>query len=278
MIALLLALALAQAPLPQADEIMLRVAANQDRAEALRAKWIYHQQLHVRSTGSDHKLHREEASEFNVVPGPGGTTRNVVVISGRYLHKGKYVEYRQTTAAKLEGEDAEEIEEVRKQLTGDEGARDGLSRKLFPLTAPEIVRYNFTLRGVEDFRGTPVYRLDFEPRPTPGHIDLDTSEGPWAGTVLISRDDFEPVLVTTRNYHRVPVAMKILMGVDVKGLGYSVQYQKVADGVWFPVSYGTEYSVRVLFGWSRTITASLTNSEFRKATVDSKALFDAVPN
>ncbi|MGC4053375.1 MAG: hypothetical protein QM757_29080 [Paludibaculum sp.] len=35
--------------------------------------------------------------------------------------------------------------------------------------------------------------------------------------------------------------MKILFGIDIKQLGFSVSYRKVDDGLWFPATYGTEF-------------------------------------
>ena len=52
-----------QAPLT-ADEIMSRVAANQDRAEILRQQYVYEQHVHVDSKLSNGKLMREDRLLF----------------------------------------------------------------------------------------------------------------------------------------------------------------------------------------------------------------------
>ena len=67
--------------------------------------------------------------------------------------------------------------------------------------------------------------------------------------------------------------MKTLLGTDVKGLGFSVAYQKFADGVWFPVSYGGEFELRVLFFYKRTISVSMTNTDFRRVDVNSQVSY-----
>src|SRR5271169_6096854 len=74
-----------------ADEIMHRVAANQDRAEELRSAYVYHQKVRVRSLDSKGKVRYEETSEYTALPGPQGTKKDLVSVSSRYLHKGKYV-------------------------------------------------------------------------------------------------------------------------------------------------------------------------------------------
>ena len=50
---------------------MARVAANQDRSEALRKQYVYKQQIHILTHKPGGKLMREETGEYNVVPNPG---------------------------------------------------------------------------------------------------------------------------------------------------------------------------------------------------------------
>jgi hypothetical protein len=72
----------------------------------------------------------------------------------------------------------------------------------------------------------------------------------------------------------MPMAVQILLGTNIRGLGFSVSYQKFADKVWFPVSYGGEFEVRGLFLYRRTITIALTNSDFRHTDVNSDVAYD----
>src|SRR4051794_22020980 len=76
-----------------ADEIMARVAANQDSAEALRRQYVYEQHVHVVSKQTNGKLMREETAEYDVAPTEDGTTKKLKTITGRYYQKGKYVEF-----------------------------------------------------------------------------------------------------------------------------------------------------------------------------------------
>lgn len=272
---LICAVMLLGAPPPSADEIMQRVAANQDRAQALRAAYVYQQKIFIRITDSKGKLRAQESNEYVVTPDATATKKTLASRSGRYWHKGRYVDYQQgdEDAAADDG-DVKTAAELRDELTGDEGSRDGLQRKLFPLRSGDIARYTFTLKGEETVRGIPVYRIAFAPAALKC-CEADTSEGPWAGEVLVSRDEFQPVEVVTRLAKPLPAAVRVLLGVNLHGVGYSVRYQKFDDGVWFPVSYGTEFFVRALFFWARHFTVSLANSGFHRADVKSTVRFPA---
>ena len=122
--------------------------------------------------------------------------------------------------------------------------------------------------GNEKFHGQPVFRVSFEPKP---HQDSDDSV--WKGEALIDAAEYQPVLVTTNMARSLPLAVKILLGTNIKGLGFSVSYQKFADGVWFPVSYGGEFDVRAVFFYKRTISVSMANTDFRQTDVNSNMAY-----
>ena len=69
---------------------------------------------------------------------------------------------------------------------------------------------------------------------------------------------------------KIPAAVRILLGTNVRQLGFSVAYIRVADGVWFPVSYGTEFRLDLFWGYKRTITMAMESAGFRKANATSK--------
>ena len=92
--------------------------------------------------------------------------------------------------------------------------------------------------------------------------------------VLVSRDDYQPVLITTEMAHKVPLLVRTMLGTNLHGLGFSVRYQKFDESLWFPVSYGTEFRVRALFFYNRSIVVSLENTGFRRAKIDSVISFD----
>jgi hypothetical protein len=49
-----------------------------------------------------------------------------------------------------------------------------------------------------------------------------------------------------------------------------VVYEARPDGVWFPVSFGTEFKLHVLFFFSREIAINAQNRDFEKTHVSSK--------
>jgi hypothetical protein len=152
-------------------------------------------------------------------------------------------------------------------MTGDKEAKDGIGHDLFPLTADEQAKYIFTLEGKDIYRGHNVYRISF--RPKPHEEDAD-----WKGEALIDVEECQPLLVSTRLAAHIPVAVKVLLGTDIKGLGFAVSYEKFDDGLWFPVSYGGEFHVRVVFFYSRNMSISMVNTGFTRAKVSSRIAYD----
>jgi hypothetical protein len=169
--------------------------------------------------------------------------------------------------------DADLIDGLSENLTNDKEARDGLAANLFPLTEKQQGQYQFHLKGSETFRGHPVYRVSFEPKAKEHLLDADDGAGIWKGEALIDAAEFQPVSIQTSLAFKIPTAVKILLGTNIAGLGYAVSYEKFDDGVWFPVSYGGEFSVRGLFFYKRIMSVSLVNGDFRKQDVNSRILY-----
>ncbi len=61
-----------------------------------------------------------------------------------------------------------------------------------------------------------------------------------------------------------------LLGTDLPGIGFNVEYRRFDEGVWFPVSFGTEFRLRAVFFINRDVSVSLENSSFEHARVESK--------
>ena len=69
--------------------------------------------------------------------------------------------------------------------------------------------------------------------------------------------------------------VRIFLGTNLSQTGFSVAYERVAENVWFPATYGTEFRFNVLWGYKRTVTLSLESSGFRKTDVNSAIHYDA---
>ncbi len=95
----------------------------------------------------------------------------------------------------------------------------------------------------------------------------------WKGEALIDAAEFQPVQVNTRMAAKVPLAVKTLLGTNIGGLGFSLTYQRIAEGVWFPVSYGGEFKFRGLFFYERSVTISMKNADFKKTDVTSNVAY-----
>src|ERR1035438_8444666 len=78
---------------PKAEEIMARVAANQDRSEELRKDYVYKQRIHIVTHKPRGRMMREETADYEVVALPDATTKQLKLLTGRYWEKGKYVEF-----------------------------------------------------------------------------------------------------------------------------------------------------------------------------------------
>jgi len=248
---------------PSAQEIMARVAANQDRAQKLRAEYIYQQHIHVATRRTNGKLVREEATDYLVTPTPTGIQKELKHIEGRYWYKGKYLDFQGEPVPEPDSLDGDLAHDFRGDWASDH-SKDGLAHDLFPLTSEEQKKYSFVLEGEETFRGRKVYRVKFRP--------ADKNEFAWAGEAVIDAEEFQPVTVFTHFSRRIPFAVRTLLGTDLPGIGFSVQYRRFDEGIWFPTSFGTEFRLHVLFFINRDITVSLENSAFERAKVQSKIL------
>jgi hypothetical protein len=238
-LALLFQLAL---KVPSLEDILSRVALNQARSQRLRLAYVYDQRLALRFHRGDGRVARDETREYTVTPLPRGVRKTLVQCQcPRPEHTRR-------------GLDLDEIlvEVFAEDLTDDPDSRDGIGHNLFPLSAHQQLKYIFTLQGTEDYQGQTVFRLAFRPR---------DKRGDWVGEALIEATEYQPVFVRTRMAHGVPLAVKTLLGSNLRGYGFAVTYARF-DDVWFPVSYGGEFSLRVLFGYKRAISVDLLNHGF----------------
>jgi hypothetical protein len=281
-----------------ADEIMARVAVNQDRTEAARTHYIYQQHIRMVSRKPGGKVMCEEVTDSRVSPQQKESQQQLITLDGRYWHKGAYVHYTtlqdqestepgekdaKTEKEELEGMDIDLVENLRKNLTNegpretpkqghvqvdvadkDDRSKDGLAKGPFPLTSEQQKKYLFKLEGRQTMNGRDVYHVSFRPK--------DKNEFDWKGEAFIDTHEFEPVVVYTEMSRKIPLAVRTLLGTNLPGLGFSVTYDRQADGVWFPVSFGTEFRMRVLFFIARDISMSLTNAHFEKTHSDVRIL------
>lgn len=256
---------------PPVEEILNRVAENQEKAAEARKTVVYRQDTFVRLLRTNGKMSREEKRQYTVAPDAKGFDKKLEKFEGRYERGGKILTYDKPDFQYKDTDiDGELIEDLTDDMINDKKSRDGISKDLFPLTKDEQTHYIFKFDGTRRIQGVDAYRVTFEPKKGK---DGDDSHC-WAGEALIHPEEFQPILVTTRFSLKIPRAVKILFGIDIKQLGFNVTYRKVDDGLWFPSTYGTEFGLKVLFGYKRNITMSLKNDDFRRTTAESSIVFE----
>jgi hypothetical protein len=253
---------------PTVDQIMARVAENQARAQDMRRAYVYNQKVLARFTRTSGKLAREERLEYLVTPTPGGIEKKLSHFEGKVQRNGRLISYDEPGKEIKDLDiDGDLIRDMVNDMTADKDSKDGIGHDLFPLTANEQAKYVYALEGKETYRGRAVYRVSF--RPKPHEEDAD-----WKGEALIDAAECQPVVVNTKFATHIPMAVKVLLGTDIKGLGFSVSYEKFDDGLWFPVSYGGEFHIRAVFFYARNMSISMVNSGFTRAKVSSKIAYD----
>jgi hypothetical protein len=261
---------LVAAQTPDVQDIMSRVAANQARTQEMRRQYVYTQKQTLRLVRGSGKLAREERREYVVTPGPERFKKTLAKFEGKYANKGQFFPYTEPDYHYKDVDiDGDLINSLSEDLTNDEKSKDGISCDLFPLTGSEQTKYKFRLIGEEKYRGKTVFRVGFEPDRA-HHPD---NGGIWKGEALIDKEEYQPILITTKLAIHIPAAVKILLGTNIKGLGFSLSYQKFSEGVWFPVSYGGEFDVRGLFFYKRVMSVALTNGDFHKLDVNSSVAY-----
>ncbi|MGP0074358.1 MAG: hypothetical protein ACLPWF_20780 [Bryobacteraceae bacterium] len=260
-----------------ADAIMARVAANQDRAEAERSHYVYVQQARVVSRKGETVL-CEQVTDFRVTPSATGSDQQLLKVDGRVRRKHRYVTYTAlpTVHKVADGEldieigddDRNLVESLRTSFT-DAKSRDGINSGLFPLTSKNQAQYRFQLIGRERTKGRDVFHIEFRPKAK--------DDFGWKGDAYIDAAVFEPVVVSTGMARKVPFAVRTLLGTNLPGLGFTVTYAPLQDGVWVPASFGTEFKIHVLFFYARDITINVENRDFVKTHVESNIVGIAEP-
>ncbi len=234
---------------------MARVAANQEKSVEARKQFVYHQEELIAMRKSNGAVDCEQKRQYSVAPGAKGVSRRVLVSE-------------KLPRACMANFDMEGAESGTAEKPGD-----GIPRDLFPLRAKEQPQYDYKLEGVETYKGRAAYRVSFRPN---HRRDEDGDEGYWKGEALIDAEEFQPVQVVTDLTAKVPMAVRVLLGTNVHGVGFSVSYQRIAPGVWFPAGFGGEFRFNALFFFRRSISINVKNSDFERADVNSSVTYGKV--
>jgi hypothetical protein len=247
---------------PDAGEIMRRVSENVDRANAAHAAWVYDQDIFVRLKRANGKLAREESRQYTVAPTEKGAKRKLVKVEGKILEGKKETPYDKAGYRQKEADiDGALVDTFAREIMWRRNSV-GPMVYWFPLESKNLARYDFKFEGEERYRDYDVYKISFRQK-----------DDPWEGEALIERNEFQPVLVTSAWTGKVPAAVTIALGTNVKQIGAKITYKRFDKDVWFPVETGGEMKLRVFFLYARTIAFSAKNADFRKTDVQSSVEF-----
>jgi len=256
------------APQLSPQQIMQRVAENQDREQKARAGFIYEESFRVTTRYGNGKLARDQRTECLVTPTAKGVEKKRLSVTGRYRHKGRYIDFAGEPIPEKDSLDGSLASSFEESLTND-NSKDSLAKDLFPLTSEAQKDLIFDLAGEQIVSARKAYRIRFAPK--------DRADITWAGEALIDEEEFQPVSVYTRLSRRLPFFVRTILGTDVPGLGFNIRYIRVDKDVWFPASFGTEFRVHAVFIFNRNISVSLENKNFKRATAESHIQYQSSP-
>jgi hypothetical protein len=264
-----------------AAAIMTKVAANVEKSTDARRHYVYKQSLISNLVRSNGKIARKEHREYQVFPTETGSEKKLVSLEGQ-LRRGKQsTNYTEPGFKDKDLDiDGDLIRDLINDLVDDKNSRDGIPPALFPLRTKDLPRYRFTGNGEVSYEGRRTFRILFEPLVKSHCITIggdDECDSPsWKGEAWIDAEELQPVRIQTQQAFQVPWGVKVFLGTNIQQSGFAITYQRLAENVWFPVSYGTEFRFNLLWGYRRTLTLSLTSSDFKKASADSKVEYGAV--
>lgn len=294
--------------LPSAESVMNRVAINQDSAQAERAQYVYVQHTKMASRRGKTVM-CEEITDYRFTPSLDNTHEQLLNVDGRFLKDHKYLTYtkllprddekpkdpdkdkdksrdkpkdKEAKARDKRDKDKDPafdpnsnetldrdlVENIRWNLIHDK-SKDGIDSHLFPLTSKDQANYTFRMLGRERLNGRDVFHITFHPKAK--------DDFGWSGDAYIDTTAFQPVLVTTGMARKIPFAVRTLLGTNFPGLGFTVTYAPQSDGVWFPVTFSTEFKIHVLFFFHREIILNAENRDFEKTHVTSRIVGEATP-
>ena len=258
---------------PDIDEVMRRVALNQAKSLELRTNYVYHQRQLLRMIRGTKKIAREEIREYTITPKFRGNDRQLVHFEGKYEKGGKYISFDQPGHKHKELDlDGELLKELADDMMNHKNGKDGIANDLFPLTYRRQQMYNFKFVKTENFKGAKAYRIRFEPKEKASLKNLEDG-AIWKGEALIDAAEYQPIQVATQMAWKMPLAIRTLLGTNLHGVGFTVNYQKFEEGLWFPVTYGGEFELRAVFLYHRHMTINMTNSDFRRTNVQSQIAY-----
>lgn len=264
---ILLAIVLAQEP--SGLDIMTQVVANVEKASEARRQYVYRQKVRSSLVRASGEVARREFRDYAVTPGESRSEKKLTAFKGEY-RKGKEMIGYDKPGFTYKGMDidGELIKDLTDDLVNDEKTRDGIATSLFPISTKDLGRYSYSLAGTAEYHGRTVRKIAFEPLRRSACFNIggedDCETASWRGETWIDAEDLQPARIETHLAFKMPWAVRAFLGTNLRQTGFSISYVRVAENVWFPSTYGTEFRLDVLWGYKRTITMSLESAEFQR--------------
>ena len=265
---------------PDAAAIMARVASNMESASEARRQYVYQQKVKARLLRTNGQVARQEDHVYTAIPTEDRTNKELVSFAGEYHKSKKEIIKYDKPGFEKGGMDIDGgiIEDLVKELVNDKKSHDGIPHSLFPLESKDPDQYKFKLLETIRHQGRRAHRIAFEPAGKVGACvtiggDDDCPHRPWKGEALIDAEDMQQIRIVTDLAFKMPWGIKVFLGTNLRQTGFAVTYTRVAPGIWFPATYGTEFKLDLLFGYHRVITMAMDSSDFRKTTADTKVTF-----
>lgn len=251
-------------------DLMRRVAENVEKPNALRREFVYTQKTHSRLLRTNSKLAREERREYRVLPKEDGVEHKLISFNGVYEKNNKLLPYDDPDFRHKKMDlDGELIEDFISDHVADSGSRDGIDLDYFPIRAKDLEFYNFELEGEQQIQGRNAARIRFAPK-------QKNWQHLWEGETIIDLEDAFPMSIQTKMSRKLPVAVRTLMGINVKQFGFSVTFTRLEKDLWFPKTYGTEFQMDLFFGYKRIIAMSMESSDFQRTAAESRIAFENI--
>jgi hypothetical protein len=267
-----------------AAELMAKMTANVEQATDARRLYVYEQKVRSSLVRAGGQISRWEKRTYTVLPTPSAVEKKMTSFSGEYRNGKKMCPYTEPGFKYKDLDiDGDLLSDLTKDLVDDPKSRDGIPHSLFPLRTADLKSYKFASKGETTIKGRRTFVIDFNPATSQdvcvhiGDGDDDCDSKPWKGTVWIDAEELQPARIQSELAYKVPWGVRVFLGTNLSQTGFSLAYDRVAENVWFPVTYGTEFRLAVLWGYKRTITLSLESSGFRKADVNSNITYEPSP-
>ncbi len=276
---LCLPLALTAQTSEDAAAIMTKMAANFERSLEARRQFVYEQKVRSSLVRTNGEVSRVERRQYLVTPGPTDTEKKLTSFQGLYRRGGTMHPY-DKPGFQYKGTDLDGglLSGLTDDLVNAKNTRDGIPRNLFPLRAGELQHYRFSWKGEATVNGRRAYEIAFEPVRKGACSLVDDEEEcgtrAWSGVALVDVEELQPVRVYTEQAASVPWGIRFFLGTNMRQSGFSLAFVRVAENVWFPNVYGTEFRFNALWGYKRTVTLSLESSGFHKTDVNSSVQYD----